>query len=123
MSTYVCDAGSRYLVKANNIEEAYAWLEYKGEFAHKVGIVRDCIELSADGFEDMWCGNVCWGYAEEVAKFMDLFCESGSYACFYCDDYNEYTLVWKEGGLVQEETITLENPFSERIQQLERSIA
>ena len=120
MSIYVNDAGSRYIVKYERLKEAYAWLEHEGEFAHVVGSGDGVIYLGADGYDDMFCGDTCCGFAEYVAKFMDWFCENGSYACFYCNDYDdEYTLVWKEDGLVQEETVVLGNPFTDKIAQLE----
>ena len=121
MSVYVNDAGSRYIVKYERLKEAYTWLEHEGEFAHVIGNGDGTVHLGADGYDDMFCGDTCWGFAEYAAKFMDLFCESGSYACFYCNDYDdEYTLVWRDETGVSTETKTVGNPFAEMIEHLER---
>lgn len=119
MSMYAYDAGSKYLVKADNLDEACRWLEGEGEFAHKVGIVRDCVVLSADGFEDMFCGEVSYRVGEFISEFMERFCEPGSYACHHIDEYNEYCLYWKDEEGVHSECKTVENPFAERILELE----
>lgn len=120
MSTYVNDAGSRYIVKDENLEEAYRYLEHEGEFAFVTNRADGCTWHSPMGFDEMWCGYVSHSYADYCAQFMDLYCESGSYACFRNDDELEYTMVWKEGGFVQIESIAWENPFSGRVERLEQ---
>jgi len=120
MSTYVIDEGSRYLVKAENLEAAYKWLEGEGEFAHKVDICKDCIVLSADGYEDMFCGNVSYSFADSVADFMERFCEERSYACFYDEEQREFTLVWKDKDGTHIDGDGLANPFAWKMEELER---
>ena len=120
MSMYAYDAGSRYLVKASNLDAAYEWLRKEGEYAHKVGIVRDCIILSADGYEDMFCGEVSYSIGDLIVEFMKKFCEPGSYACHHIDEYNEYVLYWMDDErIVYDESKVLDNPFAEKMMELE----
>ena len=123
MSMMAYDAGSKYIVKASNLDEAYAWLEERGEYAHMVGKHRDCVILSADGFEDMFCGNVGYGIESSIREFMLRFCERGSYACHHIDDYNEYVLYYKdEMGCFRSESRVVENPFAKWIAHLEQGL-
>jgi len=121
MSMYATDAGSRYLVKAENLDAAYEWLEHEGEFAYRVGVVRDCVILSANGHEDMFCGSVCYGIGELIEEFLERFCEPGSYACQRVDDFLQYDLYWKDGDGVHSEGREYANPFANMIEELERS--
>ena len=116
---YATDAGSRYLVKAENLDAAYEWLKKEGEFAHRVGIVRDCIVLSADGYEDMFCGNVSYSVGDCIKEFLERFCEPGSYACHHIDEFDEYCLYWKDGEGVRDECKEVGNPFAEKMMELE----
>ena len=119
MSMYAYDAGSRYLVKAANLDAAYEWLKKEGEFAHRVGVHRDCVVLSADGFEDMFCGEVPYAIGELIADFLERFCEPGSYACHHVDEYDEYCLYWKDETGVHDECRQVENPFAAKMMELE----
>lgn len=121
MSMYATDAGSRYIVKAKNLEAAYEWLEHEGEFAHRVGVVRDCVILSANGYEDMFCGQVSYSVGRWISAFMERFCEPGSYACHHIDEFDEYCLYWKDGAGVHDECREAGNPFENMIAELERS--
>ena len=119
MSMYASDAGSRYLVKAENLDDAYGWLEEQGEYAHRIGVDGDCIVLSADGTEEMFCGNVGCGIGSIIEEFLDLFCEPGSYCCQRVDDYFQYDLYWKDGDGVHSEGREYVNPFTGFIAKLE----
>ncbi len=120
MSMYAYDAGSRYLVKAGSIDAAYGWLEEHGEYAHRVGLHRDCIVLSADGYEDMFCGMVSYSVGDLIVEFMKKFCEPGSYACHHIDEYSEYVLYWMDDErAVHDESKVLDNPFAGKIKELE----
>lgn len=119
MSMYAMDAGSRYLVKAENLDAAYEWLKKEGEFAHVVGIVRNCLVLSADGYEDMFCGNVSYSVGDCIKEFLERFCEPGSYACHHIDEFDEYCLYWKDGEGVRDECKEVGNPFAEKMMELE----
>lgn len=119
MSMYATDAGSRYLVKAGNLDAACEWLESEGEFAHKVGVVRDCVVLSANGCEDMFCGSVCYGIGKCIEEFLERFCEPGSYACQRVDDFFQYDLYWKDADGVHSEGREYVNPFAGKIAELE----
>lgn len=119
MSMYAYDEGSRYLVKAENIDAAYKWLEDEGEYAYRVGVVKDCFILSANGHEDMFCGDVRYSVGEVIMEFMKLFCESGSYACHCIEEFHEYVLYWKDEDGVHEESRQVENPFTSKMLELE----
>lgn len=119
MSCYVTDAGSRYIVKNENLEAAYAWLENEGEFAYAVGHGEGVTYLSADGNEDMWCGNMAWGGMYRAKDFIEKFCEPGSYACFYTEDCTEYDMMWRDTRGVHSECRGRVNPFWREIEELE----
>ena len=121
MSMYAMDAGSKYLVKAENLDDAYEWLEKNGEFAHRIGVHGDCVILSANGYEDMFCGDVCYGIGELIEEFLEQFCEPGSYACQRVDDFCQYDLYWKDGDGVHSEGREYANPFESQIAEIERS--
>ena len=123
MSSWIDDAGSRYLVKERNLEAAYNYLEEAGEFAHRIGTENGCAVLSADGWSEMWCGNMGCGYEDEAAEFMLRYCRPNSYACFRNDGELSYTLVWKGlDGAVYIETTEWENPLHNKMLKLtERS--
>lgn len=117
---YAHDAGSRYLVNAERVDAAYEWLEEHGEYAHRVGLHRDCIVLSADGYEDMFCGMVSYSVGDLIVEFMKKFCEPGSYACHHIDEYSEYVLYWMDDErIVHDESVVLGNPFAGKIKELE----
>lgn len=122
MSMMAYDAGSKYIVKVSKLDEACAWLDEHGERSHMVGKHRDCVILSADGFEDMFCGQVGYGIESSIREFMLRFCERGSYACHHIDEYNEYVLYWMDETGYQTKSITVGNPFTTMIEYLERGL-
>ena len=118
MGTLVLDAGSRYIVKNENLEAAYRWLEKEGEFALVIGNGEGVTYLGADGNEEMFCGNMSYGFTEDVRRFMELFCENKSFACFkYPDDFT-YAICWKDNGVVYWDFEEWDNPFYEKIREL-----
>lgn len=118
MTMYAADAGSRYIVRDPKLKEAYAWLEHEGEFAHVTGHLDGCTWLSADGTEDMFCGEVAYSVGDLITEFMRLFCEPGSYACHYVDDFDEYGLYWVDGDGVHQAFESAANPFAGKIAEL-----
>lgn len=119
MGYYASDAGSRYIVKDENLEAAYEWLKGEDEFAHKVGHLDGCTWLSADGYEDMFCGDVRFSVDKYIKEFMERFCEPGSYACHCIDEFSQYALYWKDENGVHDEAEEVGNPFAEKILELE----
>lgn len=119
MGMYAMDAGSKYLVEDANLEAAYEWLESVGEFAYVTGHVGECTVLSADGNEELWCGDVGYGVGKEIEEFLNRFCEPGSYACQRVDDFGQYDLYWKDDEGVHSEGRVYANPFDVEIRELE----
>lgn len=118
MSIYISDEESRYIVKDENLNAAYEWLEDEGEFTYKVGHVDGCTWLSANRCEDMFCGYVSFDYMDYVMRFIDAFCESGSYACFRNDDEFKYEFAWKDDSGIHYDWRGFANPFEDKIEKL-----
>lgn len=122
MGKYVTDAGSRYIVKDERLEEAYAWLEDAGEFAFVVGHGNGTTHLGANGYEEMFCGEMADDFHLAVEAFMALFCEPGSYACFCYDNHGPiHMLIWKD-ELIHNQAIGSNNPFASKIADFERRL-
>ena len=119
MSTYVCDAGSRYIVTEENLPSAQAWLNDRGGEYTANHLPNGSAEIVST-YDGLFCGGVGWGFSSSVWHFIDEFCEPYSYASFRNDDEFEYGLLWKDGeGSVHEEWEDIENPFQNRINSME----
>ena len=120
MSMYVTDAGSKCLVKNENLDAAYGGLEEHGEYAYAIDAVKGCTVLSADGNDEFFCGSVSCHIDSMILEFLEKFCEPGSYVCQRNDDYFCYDLYWKDDEGIYAKSREFENPFEGIIGEIER---
>lgn len=121
MGTYVQDAGSRYVVKDGNLKSARKWLSAYGYRTHRTGHGDGCTHLSDCGYDEMLAGEVPYRILENVAEFVMLFCEEGSYACHWCPEQDGWSLIWKDAMGVHVQWKDFENPFSGKVSDLEKA--
>lgn len=120
MSTYISDAGSRYIIKNENIKAACEWLEQEGESLYSVANGSGLVVFGSNVYgNSTFCGYTGFDYLDMVVEFLKRFCEPGSYGCFRHEDATE--IAWKDEGGVWNSYRDYENPYSELMQKLDAS--
>lgn len=117
MGVWISDCGSRYIVKEENLDAAAEWLS-----AEWYGFTEpeQCRDYIINNCEDVFYGDVPYNHQTVAHEFMERFCEPGSYACFFDEENLYHAITWKDEYGTHDDGKPVENPYTGKIEELER---